>query len=77
MPISGQITSRIELLHTRRERDILKAQKLQELTDFSQGQSLTVKVDQEIDKDVHRTEPPGIHRHMVALVCGTQDFTVV
>ena len=64
MTFSGQITSRIELLHTRREQDIFRAQKLQELTDFYQGQAqnLTIKVDQEIEKDDLRTELPGKKR---------------
>ena len=68
MTFSGQITSRIELLHTRRERDILRAQKLQELTDFYQGQAqnLTIKVDQEIEKDDLRTEPPGKKKETLA-----------
>ena len=57
--IAGQITSRIEQLHTRRERDILRAQKMQQLSDFHQGQIVGLKLDHDMEKDDTRMNHQG------------------
>ena len=67
LTFTGQITSRIEQLHTRRERDILRAQKLQQLAEFNQGQNIVLRLDHEVEKEAPRIEQLGNYWELVAL----------